>query len=210
MTPKKTNVYIDGFNLYYGILRRNYPGFKWLNLEEWLTKLLPPAQFDIQKIYFFTARVSATPRDPQKPVRQDIYFRALKTLPKVKVVEGYFLFKKMKIYVNENVEISARIPEEKGTDVNLATYFVHEAHKKEFETGVIVSNDSDMCAAVDIVSQELGLEVGVINPCTGPYSKELTRNAKFKKQARDGQIVTSQFPATLTDSVGTFTKPQGW
>jgi hypothetical protein len=52
----KTNVYIDGFNLYYGCVRNTPP--RWLDLSALCTKLLPKNK--INRIRYFTALV--TPR----------------------------------------------------------------------------------------------------------------------------------------------------
>lgn len=93
-TGNPTIVYIDGFNLYYGALNCKRPGLKWLNLEDWLAKLLPTN--NIVGIKYFTARVSGK-YDPNKPLRQELYLRALKTLKKVQIIEGAFLIKKRKI-----------------------------------------------------------------------------------------------------------------
>jgi hypothetical protein len=49
-----TNVYVDGFNLYYGCLRER-PG-KWLDLERLFAQLLP--DHDVKRIRYFTGRVS--------------------------------------------------------------------------------------------------------------------------------------------------------
>ena len=45
----------------------------------------------IQEIKYFTALVSARPNDPSQPQRQQLYLRALNTLPKVSVHLGHFL-----------------------------------------------------------------------------------------------------------------------
>jgi hypothetical protein len=55
----RTSVYVDGFNLYHGCLKRSK--FKWLNLLKLAEVLLPDHQIEMVK--FFTARVSATPDD---------------------------------------------------------------------------------------------------------------------------------------------------
>lgn len=55
----KTNVYIDGFNLYYGSL--NGTPYKWLDIGKLCHAMLP--LHAIQDIKFFTARVSARPHD---------------------------------------------------------------------------------------------------------------------------------------------------
>jgi uncharacterized LabA/DUF88 family protein len=203
-----TYVYIDSFNLYYGSLNKPHQnrGTKWLDLEQWLSKIL--LQNDIQKIKFYTARVSGK-YDPLKPVRQDTYFRALKTLPTVEIIEGFFLLKTQKIHISPDVCISARVFEEKGTDVNLATNLVNDAYKKKFDTAIVVSNDSDLAEAVRIVTQEVGLKVGVLNPYS-KFNKQLIRYATFKHGIRDKAILASQFPAVLTDKVGAFSKPVTW
>ena len=81
-----TGIYIDGLNLYYGALRGSI--HKWLDLEELAKTLLPKDEIKI--IRYFTARVNARPGDPQAPVRQDAYIRALATTPVVKVYKGRF------------------------------------------------------------------------------------------------------------------------
>lgn len=58
-----TNVYIDGFNLYYGCLKRS--PYKWLDLGSLCSQLLP--QNDIKRIRYFTARVKARPDNHLHP-----------------------------------------------------------------------------------------------------------------------------------------------
>ena len=56
----RTNVYIDGFNLYYGCLKGT--PYRWLDLRKHCELLLPKHQ--IQRIRYFTAMVTARPQDP--------------------------------------------------------------------------------------------------------------------------------------------------
>ena len=58
--------------------------------------------------------------------------------------------------------------EEKGSDVNLATHLLHDAHRGRFEVAVIVSNDSDLLEPIKIVREGLGKKVGVLNPHKRP------------------------------------------
>ena len=80
----RTNIYVDGFNLYYGALRKT--PHRLVNLESLFQFLLP--KNTIQEIKYFTALVSARPNDPSQPQRQQLYLRALATLPKVSVVNS--------------------------------------------------------------------------------------------------------------------------
>lgn len=79
--PMLTNFYIDGFNLYNGSLKGT--SYKWLDFSALFRNLFPNAQ--IRRIRYFTALVKATPNDPQKRQRQQIYIRAIKTIPSLSV-----------------------------------------------------------------------------------------------------------------------------
>ncbi|MGE5222035.1 MAG: NYN domain-containing protein [Omnitrophica WOR_2 bacterium] len=83
----KTYVYVDGFNLYYGAVKGT--PYKWLDLARLCSLLLPKNQ--ILKIKYFTALVNARPDDPDKPTRQQIYLRALHTIPNLEIIYGHFL-----------------------------------------------------------------------------------------------------------------------
>ncbi len=207
--PSKTYVYIDGFNFYHGAMEKRGKGRKWLNFQKWLVKLFPSN--NIIKIKHFTARSSGK-YDPGKPLRQAVYFRALNTLsPVYEPVLGKFKPKNIKIRLNEDTEIRSWIFVEKGTDVNLATHLVSDAHQKKFETAIVISNDSDLAEAIRIVVQDLNMPVGIVNPHIGKhFSSELLRYASFKEVVREAPILASQFSDLMKDSAGTFTKPREW
>jgi len=90
-----------------------------------------------------------------------------------------------------------------------ASHLLRDAFLKQFEVAVLISNDSDLAEPVRIVSQELKFPVGIINPHQY-YSKELQRYATFVKRIRQGDLIASQFPATVHDAKGGFSKPAGW
>ena len=99
--------------------------------------------------------------------------------------------------------------EEKGTDVNLASYLLLDAFRNDYEQAVVVSNDADLLTPIKIIQDEFGLSVGVLNPQEKP-SRKLRNAADFYRQIRQGPISASQFPDTLTDAIGTFRKPKCW
>jgi hypothetical protein len=72
-----------------------------------------------------------------------------------------------------------------------------------------VSNDSDLLEPIKIVREELGLKVGILNPHKRP-SRALLPHTDFIKAIRAGVLGASQFPATISDSRGTFHKPAKW
>jgi hypothetical protein len=59
----KVWAYIDGFNLYNGMIRGT--PYRWLNLVEVCRKLLPRDK--VEQVKYFTARVDARVGDPDQP-----------------------------------------------------------------------------------------------------------------------------------------------
>ena len=72
---KKTLVYIDGYNLYYGLLKES-PDSKWLNLRA-LVAAMFKEKHEILSIKYFTARVRTYPHDTAAEERQKIYTNRL-------------------------------------------------------------------------------------------------------------------------------------
>ena len=202
----RTCVYVDAFNLYFGCLKRT--PFKWLDLWKLCQILLPKNQ--VLHIKVFTALIKARPQDPEQPVRQQAYLRALKTIPQVSIHYGHFLTHTVRMPKamppHETVEVMQT--NEKGSDVNLALHFLNDAYRNEFDVGVIVSNDSDLAEAVRMVKR-LGKKVGVVNPHQRP-SQVLLKECDFFKPIRKSALASSQLPATLQDEHGTFHKPLSW
>ena len=62
-------VYIDGFNLYFGMREAGFGNCRWLDLKKMVQKLIKPDQ-SLEDIKYFTSRVS---NDPQKQKRQAKY-----------------------------------------------------------------------------------------------------------------------------------------
>jgi hypothetical protein len=100
--------------------------------------------------------------------------------------------------------------EEKGSDVNLATFVLTDAYESDAADAVVViSNDSDLLFPLDWVKRRLGKVVGIINPHQRA-SVELRSMASFYKQIRPAALAASQFPDRLTDVSGEFHRPPEW
>jgi len=202
------NVYIDGFNLYYGALKGS--PYKWLDLAALCHRMLP--NDTVQSIEYFTAIVSARPYDLDLPVRQQMYLRALKTIGNLKISYGHFLTHKCRMVLtgsNPPQKVWVDKTEEKGSDVNIAAHLLRDAYNKSFEVAVLITNDSDLVEPVRIVRHELNLPVGILNPHQ-QHSAKLKQEATFIKRIRQADIIASQFPTIMTDSKGQFHKPPTW
>ena len=201
-------VYVDGFNLYYGSLKRT--PYKWLDLGRLCAGMLPNDR--VIAIKYYTARISARPGNPGAPNDQQIYLRALRTIPNLSITYGHFLTHSVSMVLT-GVLPTKRVwvdkTEEKGSDVNLAAHLVRDAFRGAFQVAVLITNDSDLAEPVRIVLQELNLPVGILNPHQH-HSAELKRIATFVKRIRQSDLVASQFAEVLNDAKGAFHKPPSW
>ena len=80
----------------------------------------------------------------QKPQRQNVYVRAQQTIPNLSVHYGVFLSHVVRMPVADPPPntVSVIKTEEKGSDVNLATYWLTDGFEGDYERAVIISNDS--------------------------------------------------------------------
>ncbi len=211
-----TNVYIDGFNLYHRALQRE-PRFKWIDLAKLCRTLLPA--HEIKRIRYFTAIVHRRPEDPQQQRRQLIYLRALRTIPNLEIHYGQFKNRVMRRRLANPVPgldeyVNVRTTEEKGTDVNIATYLIMDGYDGDYEQAVVISNDSDLALPIRMMRDRLKLPVGVINPNQNqqrnPMPVELKAAATFRTYIRRRMLRDSQLPDTLADDAGEFSKPRVW
>jgi hypothetical protein len=203
----KANVYVDGFNLYYGAVKGT--PYRWLNIAAMCRLLLPHDQ--ISRIKYFTALVNPRPNDPDQPARQQILFRALRTIPNLSITLGTFLTHEVMVPLAPPASGYVKVikTEEKGSDVNLATELLVDGFSNDYEIAIIISNDSDLLLPIQVVTRHLSKPVGLLNPQKHP-SVALLPHVKFVKQIRSGVLAKSQFPTILSDSQGSFSKPVGW
>lgn len=220
--PPRANIYVDGFNLYYLAVKGTK--LKWLDISKMCAHLRPT--YSIHRIKYFTANIVSRSGDPQQAARQEIYLRALRTIPHTTIIRGTFLSHVVSMpEADPSTKIIKTDPatgatkyswvmktEEKGSDVNLATHLLNDGYKKDYDVAIVVSNDSDLTEPIRIVTRELKLRVDVLTPQRDSkvQSRQLRKVASSMTSIDVAILAASQFPNTLTDKVGTFYKPPKW
>jgi uncharacterized LabA/DUF88 family protein len=205
---KRTYVYVDGFNLYYGSLKDT--PYKWLDLKSLFKKILSPDN-RIEKIQYFSARVSDKIKVGSS-ARQQSYIKAISTIPEVEVHWGSFLYsEKTRLRVPLTVAkeyVKVFISEEKGSDVNIASHLINDGWKDLYDVAVVVSNDSDLIEPIRIVKQELNKTVGLISPFN-PVSERLKNILpSFIRHISPASLKDSQFLRVLPET--NIKKPASW
>lgn len=167
VVPKKRSiVYIDGFNFYYGMLAER-PDLKWLNYQR-LAELLRPDD-EILKVRLFTTVVDQENRRPGESTKHDRQSRilaALRTQPKIVIAEGKFSSRERECLVPSSCCSVPKGPqrkywarEEKQTDVQLALQIVldvqeEKATGRQLDNIVLLSGDIDMLPALAVAFQQ--------------------------------------------------------
>lgn len=216
-TSVRTWVYIDGFNLYFSAVKDT--PLRWLDPHSLAGVLFPKNQ--IEKLKVFTAKVQNRPSDADQRLRQLIYWRALRTIPGLEIIEGDFRTREVRAAVVSPPPKTVLVykTEEKGSDVNLASHLLLDGFRDAYECAIVISGDSDLVTPIRMVRDHLRKPVGVLNPqrLTGPDKRPERKSAGLKGAAtfyKNGvtwsQLQDSQFPDILTDSHGTFHKPGSW
>ncbi len=209
MKKYKTIVYVDGFNLYYGVLKGT--PYKWLNIDALIKNLL--VNNEIISLKYFTSPVKADSKNISRRKDQETYILALQDMiPYFECIYGYIVERKVNAkHTNPppySVNVSLR--EEKETDVNIAVEIVKDSCLKDIDCVVLVSNDSDLSRAL-LITRELGKKIILITPRQKDAKSRIS--IRLKKLAdyhffyiNDKVLAKSIFP----EHVGKHIRPRFW
>jgi uncharacterized LabA/DUF88 family protein len=231
-TEKRTAIYIDGYNLYYGRIRGT--AFKWLDvvsLFESIVKQQDPAS-KVQSVNFFTAPALANfaTHGQKSTIAQQDYHRALGLVhsERFRIIKGKHSVNHkgvpMPTFVDDKPYDRAVVSrvwklEEKQTDVNLALSIYRDAAKGLVDQVVIVTNDSDAEPAMKAVREDFpAITVGSIMPVRPPadgvprrISISLENVAHWtRRHILDDELAKHQLPDQLPTKKRPIKKPPHW
>ena len=200
-------VYIDGFNLYYGMRSKGWRRYYWLDLNRLADRLLRPGQ-TLEGVRYFTARVIPDAGSVDKARRQNTYLEALGTLPDLDIHYGYYLPKMQRC---TTCGTTWQIYEEKMTDVNIAVELLSDAYEDAFDTAIVISADSDLARPITTIRARFpGKRVVVAFP-PNRVSKLLRNVAAASFTIGRDALRDSQLPEGVVRLDGNiFTRPPEW
>ncbi len=198
--------YVDGFNLYFGLKSKGWKRYYWLNIKELATKILIGDQSLITTKYF-TTRISAP---DEKRKRQEVFLEALKTLTDFEIFYGKY---QMNPRTCKKCGFADRIPNEKMTDVNIATELLMDTFEDRFDTCLLISGDSDLTAPLSMVKTKFPQKRIVIAFPPKRFNAELKQyaHAFFTLEKERGRIAKSIFPFQVVRPDGHILQcPESW
>ncbi len=215
--PKERVItYIDGYNLYFGLREKihvkdpqgNEPNLRWrrylwLDVVKLSQSLLRPDQVLLRTKYF-TSRIRGKP-DSEK--RQSLFLEATFALPNIKIYFGAFQPDHKRC---DHCGKIAFYPQEKKTDVNIATQILRDAIQNNFDVAYLISGDSDQVPTIKMTRMVFKKKVVVIFP-PKRVSAELQKVANAVYRLGEAKLKASLLPEKVKLPSGKEIEcPQKW
>ena len=203
-------VYIDGFNLYYGIKHKGWQKYLWLDIHLFSQNLLPFSNQRLEKVRYFTSFIFRDPKDQGKEYRQKDFLRATTVNKNVCVCYGSHRKKKISC---PKCNSRFKKPEEKMTDVNIAVKLLEDAQDDLFDTAFLVCGDEDLSGAVHSITRRYKDKQVVVYcpPGRRSESSKLKAVASHFRSVPRIALAKSQLPnpVVMTNNK-TLWKPTSW
>ena len=197
-------VYIDGFNLYFGMMDGGFRKYLWLDLAALSREIIASDQQLIATKYF-TARVRAS---KQKKLRQNTYLQAIGVSGGVDVYLGRYQKKTKQCRRCQSIWNEY---EEKMSDVRIATELLRDAFKNEYDTAILISADADLIPPIEAVKEDFPTKSIVVwlPPKRDSYPLKNIADAHYR--IGRGTLVKCQMPNNVIKPDGyVLSRPADW
>ena len=204
---ERVMVYVDGLNLYHGMIASNLTRYLWLDVVALSANLIQRHQVLAGAKYFYGQFLSEVDGGGMFR-RQDAHMQAIATRSGVELIEGEFQVRRRSC---RNCGFEWRTYEEKMTDVNIGIEMVCDAEDGKFDTALLVSGDGDLASTVrKVISRHPTKRVVVAFP-PKRQSNALAREATGHTVIGRTMLRNSQLPDNVTSRDGfTLRRPGEW
>lgn len=204
LKKERVIVYVDGFNMYFGMMEAGFSYCRWLNIKALAEKFLQPHQ-ELTEVKYFTARVA---NNPDKQKRQGTYLEALYEVG-VKIFYGQYQMNNLECYRCGHLWLDAK---EKMTDVNIATQLLVDAYQNKYDMAMLISGDSDLVPPIKAVHDNFPDKRVFVAFPPKRHNNTVALVAKGSLIVGRKKLVESQFPSSIVKSADNFTlnKPNTW
>jgi hypothetical protein len=130
------------------------------------------------------------------------------TLPNLHIFYGHYLHKKVHCGYCQR---DWNVPEEKMTDVRIATELIFDAFDNRFDTAIVISGDSDLVPPIDRVKKQFPHKIiGLAFP-PARESNDLKKYADYHFVISRTALRESVFPEKVTGQGGVILeRPAEW
>jgi len=206
VSVERAILYVDGFNLYFGLKTASFKRYYWLDIYKLGSNLLKANQ-KLVAAHYFTSHIKSNGENNEDMKRQNTYIEALQEVG-VKCQFGHYLQKTKRCYSCDNTWPHY---EEKMTDVNIAIQLLTDAFDDVFDVALVLSGDSDLSTPIRKVRERFPHKRIVVVFPPKRFSKELNDCADATLALGRDKLHNSQLPESLTKSCGfVLHRPTTW
>jgi len=195
LSKKRLNCYIDGFNLYHSIddLGPKFNYLKWLNLWSLADAFVKTSTEQLQSVYYFSA-LAYWLKEPRK--RHEEFIKAIRHFGVTPILGNF----KKKPGFCKSCGAKWTAHEEKQSDVNIAAYLIHHFHMNQFDKALIMTADSDLCPAIQLILDSYtDKEIVILVP---PNRYKITRELRgivTAQKIKQKHLTNNQLPDIIRD-----------
>jgi len=200
----RTMVYVDGFNLYFGMRARGWKKYYWMNIGRF-GREVATGTCDVVGVKYFTARVA---RPADQVSRQNTFLEANQVVGGCQMYFGRY---QEDPYECPFCKTRTFSPHEKATDVYLAVELLTDAVSDAFDRAILVSADADYAPVIKRVRELYPQKVIVVGQPPNRSSSELKRVADASFYVSEEALRRSQLPESVTKADGfVLRRPPKW
>jgi uncharacterized LabA/DUF88 family protein len=203
LKQERVLVYVDGFNLYFGMNEAGFDYCKWLNIRQLSERLKKPDQ-EIVGVKYFTSRVS---NNPDKQKRQSTFIEALESVG-VQIFYGHYQKDRLECRRCGNTWANFN---EKMTDVIIATQMLIDAYQDNYDMAMLISGDSDLVPPIKAIHANFKTKRVFVAFPPKRFNNSVSMEAKGSMVIGRRKLVESQFSEVVVKSDGfELKKPSEW
>lgn len=203
----RVSLYVDGFNLYFGLKAKGWRKYYWLDHHALGIRLLRDGQVLVASNYF-TSRIRPHDGNDADVARQAVYLDALAARGEVAIHYGHFLVKRR---WGASCRATWTSFEEKMTDVNIAVRLLADAADDAFDVALVVSGDSDLVPPISELRRRWPTKRVVAVWPPQRHSNELKAIAHGEHYVSEAALRQSQLPERVEGPNGeVLVRPVTW
>ncbi len=189
-------VLIDGFNLYHHMDNRRYAKYKWLNFSRFFRHYVNSR--DITEIHYFTT-VNYEDHFAFRKNEEKYKGKLKRHLTLIKAEEAYGVFVHYGAFRNREFQCphckkTFLLQKEKQTDVGLGAYLAYLAFSRGIEKFIILSADTDLISAINLVKENSETKQIQIMLPPGVEESELSKHCDHNHIITESILRDSLFP----------------
>ena len=175
-----------------------------MNVHALASDLIKPNQ-SIEDVHYFTARVRNA---PDKEKRQNTYLEALQHYSGINITYGRF---QPNIITCHSCGHSYSSPNEKMTDVNIASRILVDAFLDKFDTTFLISGDTDLIPPIREIKSHFPEKRIIVAFPPGRHNVSLQKIAHASFIIGRKKLLDSQLPDKVTKPNGyVLRRPPEW